>query len=138
MSRRVQCSFIDKFSLWHVSGRWSRCYYMCIRTPSRTQNWQSTSLLPFPPVIPPVCPSAEERCQLFWLGASMYQVPSQSCLLWACLLSVLLSKAYTDMLQRASAALKNNNKTLLTQNMLKINASFCFFMIIPLNWHYYY
>lgn len=37
--------------------------------------------LPSPPVSPPVCPSAEERRQLFWLGASVSQVPSHILLL---------------------------------------------------------
>lgn len=45
-------------------------------TTRRTQNWQSPPPLPSPPVSPPVCPSAEERRQLFWLGASVSQVPS--------------------------------------------------------------
>lgn len=47
----------------------------------------------FAPVIPPVCPSAEERCQLCWLEASVYPVSAHSLHLRVCLLSVPLIKA---------------------------------------------
>lgn len=100
-SRRVQCSFIDEFPLWHVSGPWSRC---CIHTHTHTE--QDTKLaehspLPSPPVSPPVCPSAEERHQLFWLGASVSQVPSHILLPWVCLpQSVQPSKAYIYYTER--------------------------------------
>lgn len=43
--------------------------------PNRTHNWQSPSPLPSTPVSPPACPSAKHRCQLFWLRATVSQVP---------------------------------------------------------------
>lgn len=116
MSRRVQCSFIDKFFLWHVSGPWSRCsVHTHAHTKQDTKLAEHSPPPPSPPVSAPVCPSAEKSRQLFWLGASMSQVPSHILLAWACLLSILPVRHiyYTESeVMHGTTAIK----TLLTYN----------------------
>lgn len=79
-----------------------------VHTPCRTQNWQSTSPSFLPPVRPPVCPSAEERHQLFWVGASVSQVPFHI-FRWTCLVSVLWREAYIILKERSGTE-SNNHK----------------------------
>lgn len=109
-------------TLWHTSGQrhspdvgvWVRA---CTHTPK--QDTQTGRARPTPPVTPPVCPSAGQRCQLFWFAASVHQAPSRRLRRWACLLPVLATQPPSWIIERERNSARCAERRYLTVCVFK-------------------